>query len=70
VSSAAAPHHRLWRWIMLAYVAGVAVDIAWHVTCDLTTGDRKVELYEWIDGMQASLFWPLDLVAQIALALR
>ena len=46
------------------------VDFALHVRFYLTTGDREVESYEWITGLQASLFWPMDLLAQALLALR
>jgi hypothetical protein len=46
------------------------LDLAWHIHFYLTTGDREIEGYEWIIGLQASLFWPLDLLAQAMLALR
>ena len=58
---------RLSRWLMLAYLCGVLGDLAWHVHLDLTTGDRAIESYEWVIGVQASLFWPLDLLAQALL---
>jgi hypothetical protein len=52
------------------YLLGIVLDFAWHVRFYLTTGDREVESFEWIIGLQASLFWPLDLLAQAILALR
>ena len=61
---------RLWRWLLLLYLVGIVLDFAWHIEVDLTTGDREIETYEWITGLQASLFWPLDLLAQALLALR
>jgi len=61
---------RLWRWILILYVIGIVLDFAWHVRFYLTTGDRQIESYEWIIGLQASLFWPLDLLARGLLALR
>jgi len=61
---------RFWRWVLIVYVVGFALDVAWHVHVGLTTGDREIELYEWLYGLQASLFWPLDLLAQAMLALR
>ncbi len=61
---------RLWRWILILYLIGFVVDFALHVHFYLTTGDREIELYEWITGLQASLFWPIDLLAQALLALR
>ncbi len=61
---------RLWRWILILYLIGIVVDFAWHVRFYLTTGDREIESYEWIIGLQASLFWPLDLLARGLLALR
>jgi hypothetical protein len=69
-ASAAGRSRRLWRWLLLLYLVGIALDFAWHIEIDLTTGDREIETYEWVFGLQASLFWPLDLVAQAALALR
>jgi len=41
-----------------------------HVAFYLSTDDRRIESYEWIESVQASLFWPIDLVAQGLLALR
>jgi len=61
---------RLWRWILILYLIGIVLDFAWHVRFYLTTGDREIESYEWIIGLQASLFWPLDLLARGLLALR
>ena len=61
---------RLWRWILIVYVIGIVLDFAWHVRFYLTTGDREIEGFEWIIGLQASLFWPLDLLARAMLALR
>lgn len=61
---------KLWRWLLVIYLAGIVLDIGWHVRKDLATGEREVESYEWVIGLQASLFWPLDLLAQVALALR
>ena len=55
---------------MILYFLGIVLDLAWHVRVYVTTGDREVETYEWITGLQASLFWPLDLLAQALLALR
>jgi hypothetical protein len=46
------------------------LDAAWHIRFYLTTGDHAVEGFEWITALQASLFWPLDLLAQALLALR
>jgi hypothetical protein len=60
----------LWRWILILYLLGIVLDLAWHIRFYLTTGDREIELYEWITGLQASLFWPIDLLAQALLALR
>jgi hypothetical protein len=61
---------KFWRWLLLFYLAGVVLDIGWHVHSYLSKGDREIESYEWVIGIQASLFWPLDLVAQLALALH
>jgi hypothetical protein len=61
---------RVWRWILILYLVGILVDFALHVRFYLTTGDREIESYEWITGLQASLFWPIDLLAQALLALR
>jgi hypothetical protein len=61
---------KLWRWLLLLYLAGIVLDIGWHVWRDLVTGDRQLELHEWLFGVQASLFWPLDILAQAVLALR
>ena len=58
---------RLAGWLMLAYFCGILGDLAWHLRADLTTGDRVVESYEWVIGMQASLFWPVDLLARALL---
>ena len=58
------------RWILILYLVGIVLDFAWHVRFYLTTGDREIEAYEWITGLQASLFWPLDLLARALLALR
>jgi hypothetical protein len=60
----------LWRWVLLFYVLGVLGDLSMHVSLYLSTGDRRIESYEWIESLQASLFWPIDLVAQGLLALR
>jgi hypothetical protein len=60
----------LWRWLLLFYVLGILADLTVHVAFYLSTGDRRVESYEWIESLQASLFWPIDLVAQGLLALR
>jgi hypothetical protein len=54
----------------MLYLIGIVADFAWHVRFYLTTGDREIESYEWITGLQASLFWPMDLLAQALLALR
>jgi hypothetical protein len=56
--------------ILILYLVGVVVDLVLHARFYLTTGDREIEGYEWIIGLQASLFWPLDLLAQAMLALR
>jgi hypothetical protein len=61
---------RIVRLILILYLVGVVVDLAWHIRFYLTTGDREIEGYEWVIGLQASLFWPLDLLAQAMLALR
>jgi hypothetical protein len=61
---------RAWRWLLLAYLAGIIGDFGVHIWHYATTGDRQVETFEWITGFEASLFWPVDLVAQLALALR
>ena len=61
---------RRWRWLLAIYLLGIIADFAWHVGVDLTTGDRQIESYEWLVGLEASLFWPLDLVAQLLLASR
>ncbi|HZS84872.1 MAG TPA: hypothetical protein VFA50_18490 [Stellaceae bacterium] len=58
------------RWVLLLYFVGVLGDVAWHARTYLTTGDRAIEAYEWVIGIQASLFWPVDLVAQALLASR
>jgi hypothetical protein len=62
------PRYR--RALVLIYLAGVALDFAWHLHVYLTTGDREIEAFEWVSAVQASLFWPLDLAAQLILALR
>ena len=56
---------RIWRWALLLYAAGILLDFLWHVQLYLTTGDRRIELHEWIIGLQASLFWPVDLLTQV-----
>ena len=61
---------RLWRWLLLFYLLGIVLDTGWHVHFYLATGDREIESHEWVIGIQASLFWPLDLLAQLALALH
>jgi hypothetical protein len=66
----ASPSLKLWRWLLLLYLAGIVLDTGWHVHSYLTNGDREIESYEWVIGIQASLFWPLDLLAQLALALH
>lgn len=60
----------LWRWLLLLYALGILGDLTVHVAFYLSTGDRRIESYEWIESLQASLFWPIDLVAQGLLALR
>jgi hypothetical protein len=64
------PAARLWPWLLALYLVGVVGDFGWHSWIDLTTGDRTIELHEWLVGLEASLFWPIDLVAQLLLALR
>ena len=59
-----------WRLVLLIYSFGVLADIGWHIWHYLTTGDRVIDSYDWVIGLQASLFWPLDFLAQAALALR
>jgi len=61
---------RYWRALVLIYLGGVSLDFAWHLHFYLTTGDREIEAFEWVSAVQASLFWPLDLAAQLILALR
>ena len=61
---------KLWRWALLLYLLGIIVDIGMHAHFYLTTGDREIDSHEWVIGIQASLFWPLDLLAQLALALH
>ena len=61
---------RLWRALLLIYLSGLALDFAWHIRTYLATGDRAIEAYEWVSAFQASLFWPLDVAAQLILALR
>jgi hypothetical protein len=59
-----------WRLLLLLYVLGVFGDLTSHAVFYLSTGDHRIESYEWIESVQASLFWPIDLVAQGLLALR
>jgi hypothetical protein len=68
--SQAPANARLWRWILVLYLVGIVLDAAWHIRFYLMTGDHVVEGFEWITALQASLFWPLDLLAQAMLALR
>ena len=65
-----ARHAMRWRLVLLIYSFGILADIGWHIWLYLTTGDRDLDSYELVIGLQASLFWPLDLLAQAALALR
>jgi hypothetical protein len=61
---------RITRWLLILYLIGIVIDLAWHIRFYLSTGDREIEGYEWVIGLQASLFWPLDLLAHGMLALR
>ncbi|MBV9522527.1 MAG: hypothetical protein JO010_07025 [Alphaproteobacteria bacterium] len=61
---------RRWRWLLAIYALGVLADAAWHAAAYLAEGDRVIANHEWVIGIQASLFWPLDFIAQMILALR
>lgn len=58
------------RWILGIYLAGIALDLAFHLMLAVTTGDRRISLGEIAVGWQASLFWPVDLVFQVILFMR
>ena len=58
----------LWRGFLYFYLLGICADLAWHLHHYLTTGDRSIETYEWVTGVQTSLFWPLHLLFRLYLA--
>jgi hypothetical protein len=60
---------RVLMWMFWVYLVACAADFGWHLYVFKTTGDLIVEADEVIEAMQASLFWPVDLVAQGLLVL-
>ena len=56
------------RGLVALYLFGIAGDLAWHAHAYFAAGEGRIAAHQWIVSLQASLFWPLDLIARALLA--
>ena len=56
-------HRSAWLAALLFYALAASGDFAYHLTEDLRTGNRAIELSQLPVAFSAALFWPVDLIA-------
>ena len=57
-----------WLAALLFYALAASGDFAYHLTDELRTGNRAIELSQLPVAFSAALFWPIDLIAMSLLA--
>jgi hypothetical protein len=55
---------------LLFYAVAACGDFAYHLTEDLRSGNRAIQVSQVPVAFSAAVFWPVDLIAMVLLAAR
>ena len=59
-----------WLAALLLYALAAGGDFAYHLTENLRSGNRAIEVSQVPVAFSAAVFWPVDLIAMVLLAGR
>jgi len=63
-------HRSAWLAALLFYALAAGGDFAYHLTENLRSGNRAIEVSQIPVAFSAAVFWPVDLIAMSLLAAR